>query len=812
MDTFLAGCRSGSSALVIEGEPGLGKTTLFEAALEAVPDGLTVLRVRCVEAECTLAYTGLADLLGERTHGILPTLAPPRRRALEVALLRADAGSDVVQPHVVGWAVRDVLGLLAAEGPVLLAIDDAQWLDSASARAVSFALRRLESIPVSLLATCREVGGLGVTSLGTGDERLLLGPLDRADAEAMVVERFGERLSRTRLAEVVAVAAGNPMYAIELAAAQLVPREPGAFADRLTLPLGLEELLVARLARLPAPATRPLAAVASLAAPTVAAVVAALGADARAGLDCGLDEGILQVREGRLWFTHPLLGMAAVTRLTPSLRRALHARLAACVSDDEERGRHLVLSADGPDATTAQAVAQAAELARARGAPGAAAELAEAAVRLTPPECGADLGRRRVAAAYHRVAAGDVSRGRAYMVAALADAPPGPVHVELSWRTAMLTHLDGDLGEAVRLLEAALAEAGDDPQLAADATRRLAGLYGWQGRVDDAVRCWRTALELARATGDLRGELETLGSYVTSAVLTDTIAPADLVRRVEELAAGLGPVSPFDDPRGTVAVVRLLTGDAAGAATAWERYYRHAVEHGDEISQVGAAGYLAPVHVATGNWQRARELAQEVSAAGHHFAVMRSFGMDRYAVALVEAHLGNVDAARTAALALVELAERRGLVPVLMQGRAVLGFLALSCGDARGAHLEFTAVLDRARQMGIREWGLMFPVYSELDALVELGQLDQAEALAEEIRCHGQAYERPLELAIAARGHAMACSPSAACSGGPSRNAPPGTHSCAPRRCSTNSVRSCGRPWRRPSWPGSAAGHRFPAG
>src|SRR5262249_28145004 len=95
------------------------------------------------------------------------------------------------------------------------------------------------------------------------------------------------------------------------------------------------------------------------------------------------------------------------------------------------------------------------------------------------------------------------------------------------------------------------------------------------------------------------------------------------------------------------------------------------------------------------------------------------------------------------------------LVPVLMQGRAVLGFLALSCGDARGAHAEFGAVLDRARQLGIREWGLLYPVHLELDALVELGELDQAESLAEEIGSHGRAYGRPFELYVAARGHAM---------------------------------------------------------
>jgi DNA-binding CsgD family transcriptional regulator len=752
---FLAGCGTGVSGLVIEGEPGVGKTALFEAALAAVPDGLTVLRVRCVEAESALAYIGLADLLGGRLPGVLPALGPPRRRALEVALLRADAGSDGVEPHVVGWAVLDVLSVLAESGPVLLALDDAQWLDQASARAVSFALRRLDPVPVGVLVTCRDMNGLGVVSPQMRLDRIVLGPLDRVDVELMLTERFDDRLLRSLLSEVVAAAAGNPMYAIELAAAQLVAQEPRSLAAPLTLPPGLEELLVARLGRLPAAAAQPLAAVASLATPTVASVVAALGAEARAGLDCALDEGVLLVAEGRLWFTHPLLGMAALKRLAPSVRRALHARLAACSSDEEERGRHLVLSADGPDAATAQAVERAADLARVRGAPGIAAQLAEAAARLTPPGYPADLSRRRVAAGYHWVMAGDVGRGRAQMATALAGTPPGPARAELLWRTAMLTHLDGDLGEAVRLLEAALVESGDNPVLAGNATRRLAGLYQWLGRYEDSLRCWRTALESARALGDLRGELETLTTYVTAAVLTDTIAPSDLERRIEALAATLGPFSPHEDPEGTIAVLRLLSGDVATAVAIAERLYRRAVECGEEMTQAAVSMWLVGAYLADGRWQRARDMAREVSAAARYVGIVRSFGMDLHAVALVEAHLGNVDAARSAALVLVELAERRGLVPVQLQARTILGFLALSCGDARGAHAEFGAVLDRVRQLGIREWGLLYPVHAEVDALVELGELDRAETLIDEIRSHGQAYGRALELTVAARGRAM---------------------------------------------------------
>lgn len=760
LGTFLAQRCHDPSALVIEGEAGIGKTALFEAGLAAPPSGLTVLRTRCVQAESGLAYAGLADLLDGRTSKVLPMLAAPRRRALEVALLHADAGPEVVAPQAVGWATLDVLRQLAVQGPVLLAIDDAQWLDRASGEVVGFALRRLESVPVSVLATCRQADGSWPLGLDAAPpqvhrDRLLLGPLRQVDVELMLAERFGDRLPRRQLVAVAAAAGGNPMHAAELAAAQLVSDHPGV-ASGLVLPRGLEELLAARLDRLPAHASRPVAAVACMAAPTVAGVVTALGEEARAGLDCALDEGILRVAAGRLWFTHPLLATVAVHRLPLSARRALHARLAACTTDEEEQGRHLVLSADGPDAAVAAAVERAADLARARGAPDAAAELAEAAIELTPCACRVDLRRRRVAAGYHRVMAGETGRGRAHMAAALEEAPPGPGRAELGWRLAMLTHLDGDLAEAVRLLEAAEAEAGEDPVVAGDVTRRLAGLYFWQGRVDESLRCWHSALESARASADQRGELETLTTYANSAMVTDTIAPHDLAKRVGELAQVVpGPFASHEDPEASLAMLDLLRGDASAATMRLERVYRRTVEHGDQMGQAVAPGYLVQAHLATGRWLEARELAQVTAATIPHVPTVRVFGMDLYATALIEAHLGNTDAARAAALTLGELAQRRGLFHVLLQSRTVLGFLALSCGDSPAAHAQFTAVLDQLRQHQVREWGLVPLVYDGLDAMVEVGELEQADALADQIWYHGQEFGRPLERARALRGRGL---------------------------------------------------------
>ena len=143
--------------------------------------------------------------------------------------------------------------------------------------------------------------------------------------------------------------AGNPLYAVELTAA--LRRSGWRVGAALPVPDRLDGLLADRMGRLPARAAEPLAVVASLAAPTVALVADALGTTALAGLDDAVDAEVLYLEEGRLRFAHPLLGVAALARLRPSTRLALHARLAAVATDDEERAHHLIQAATGPDAT-----------------------------------------------------------------------------------------------------------------------------------------------------------------------------------------------------------------------------------------------------------------------------------------------------------------------------------------------------------------------------------------------------------------------------------------------------------------------------
>ena len=148
------------AALVLEGGPGIGKSTLWRAGVDhARAAGLRVLVSRPAEAERGLAHVGLGDLFDDVLDEVLPGLPAPRRRALEVALLREEYAGERVDPRAIGIAIRSSVQLLAEDGPVLVAIDDLQWLDASSAAALAFAMRRLGSDDVLLLLARRLADG-----------------------------------------------------------------------------------------------------------------------------------------------------------------------------------------------------------------------------------------------------------------------------------------------------------------------------------------------------------------------------------------------------------------------------------------------------------------------------------------------------------------------------------------------------------------------------------------------------------------------------------------------------------------------------
>ena len=411
--TFLGGLGAGPRALVLEGEAGIGKTAVWLAVLEeAAARGCRVLRCAGEESEARLSFVGLSDLIGETADEFLPALPAPQREALEVALLRKVSTGRGPEPRAVAMALRSLLVEAAQERPVVVAVDDVQWLDAATVHALAFVARRLDGRPVGVLATVRvplrSSDALGLErALGRSFARVRLGPLSLGALGVMLERRLGHRYRRPVLVRIERVTGGNPLFALEMARALGPVPEPGG---EVPVPASLREAVAARVASLPPAARESLVVVAALSHAAVDVVVQGSSA---AGLDAADRAGLLHIDRGRVAFTHPLYGAAVYAAAASAQRRGVHARLAELVTDPEERARHLALATAGADEEVAASLEDAAAHARTRGAWDAAGDLLEQARRLT--DDAGEARRRGVRAAEHHIHAGDRSRARALL-------------------------------------------------------------------------------------------------------------------------------------------------------------------------------------------------------------------------------------------------------------------------------------------------------------------------------------------------------------------------------------------------------------
>ena len=505
---FLAAVPEGPIALLVEGEIGIGKTTLWREGVAAATADLgerAVLACRPVEAEITLPFAALGDLLEGVSEEVLARLPEPQREALEVALLRAETRPGGLQGRAVALGVLGVMRLLAEDSPLVVAIDDVQWLDAPSADALAFAARRLRAESIGLLLARRTETGAGVplgleAALGSGRvTRLQVGPLDLQALDRLLRARLDRQFLRPALAELLRVSGGNPFYALELAMALLardVSLSPG---EQLPVPVTLNELVRERLAELPPAAREAALVVSALSRPTVELVAAAGGGDGATALEQAAVAGVVEVVDGRVRFSHPLLASVVYADAPPSQRRALHARLAEIVDDADERALHLALAATGPDTHVAAAVEEAARRARSRGAPQAAAELWERARRLTPPDDD-DEWRRAIEAGECHLEAGDTERAGVLLEDVVASLPAGHARAIALTRLAWVRAFAKGFHEGVDLFHAALAEIGDDHASRIEIERGLAWSVHELGDVAAAEPHARAALEMAEDT------------------------------------------------------------------------------------------------------------------------------------------------------------------------------------------------------------------------------------------------------------------------------------------------------------------------
>jgi DNA-binding CsgD family transcriptional regulator len=501
----------GDRALVLSGDAGIGKTVLWEEAEHQARarGGITVLTSRASAVETDLAYAVLTDLLGAIAPAALPTLPRPQADALAAALLldppdlrgssRKATPAATIDPRTVATAVLGTLRAAAAEQPVLLAIDDVQWVDPASAAALEFALRRAIDLPIGILATLRtpaqapaSATGI-VAALGDRMRSLDVGPISLGVLHHLIRNRAGASLTRPQLVRLEEASRGNPLLAIEMARELARLDHWPIVGEPLPIPNDVSGLLADRLRRLSELERDALFVAAAMSSPTIDLVATALvapgnGVDEeggpnaapdrtsrRAAIDRAIDDGLLvPASHGALRFGHPLMAEAALGAVTPVRARRIHGRLAELARSVEDRGRHVALAADGPSSEAAERVEAAARSARTRGATAVAAGWAEAAARLTPDEDGAGRASRLIEAGRWFADAGEIERGRGLLERAIADLPPGDTRAAARLSLAQLSGWDGGPAAVVSGCEAALAEARD-PDLRARIRLRLAG-------------------------------------------------------------------------------------------------------------------------------------------------------------------------------------------------------------------------------------------------------------------------------------------------------------------------------------------------
>src|SRR5215468_4966796 len=753
---FLDAVGSGSAGLVLEGAAGIGKTTVWAAgAALAAGRGYTVLSCRPAESEARLSFAALGDLLGGVLEEAVAGLPPPQRRALEVALLLADPAGSPPEQRAVCVAFLGVLRGLAASGPVVVAVDDLQWLDVPSAAAVEFAVRRLGEARAGLLASARiEGGGRALPAAGTGlpaerVTRLRVGPLPLGAFESVVRASAGAGLSRLTIRRLFDASGGNPFYGLELARAlQRAGAEP-APGEPLPVPGDLRGVLGARLAALPAGARDVLLVAACLRSPTAAMLEQAGGPAAPASLQAAADQGVVEVEGGRVPFTHPLLASAVYSGTPPGRRREAHRRLGELAPTVEERARHLALSAGGPDENVAAALDQAAQAAAARGAPEVAAELAELAAALTPQDRLSARWRRRSEAGGYLFRAGDTARARRDLEALVAEMPAGRDRAEaLLVLAEILWH---DVGEpvATQMLEQALGEASASRALQARIHIKIAKLT--DSDLPYAARHAEAGLALAEQLGDpgLTGQALVEKLYLD--FWTGRGLGVELGEKAMELEREARPMR-IEDRAAMALGVCLKQADRFDEARRWFEQMLHAArEEGDDSSLPNLLAHLADLECWAGNWPAAERYAAQCWEADQRVEHRAWQSVPLYVRALIDAHLGRVEAARAEAAEGLAVATSAQDPWSVMLGSGALGFLELTTGNLEQAEASLSRAVDLGDRIGLAEPAAWRFHANHIEAVIGLGDLDRAETLLGRLDGWGRATDRPWTLATAAR-------------------------------------------------------------
>lgn len=763
VERFTLAAADGPASLVLEGLAGIGKTAIWNEAIAAARRcGVVVRTCRCTESDAGWAFAGLGDLLDDLNSDCTKDLPEIQQRALAGALLTSEFLAGSPGDRAVAVAVLGVLRALAGSGPLLLAIDDVQWLDPSSRKVLSFALRRLTDEPVRLLASCR-TGPPHLAAdadLGLPGERLVVGAVSVGTLQRIVQMRLGQSLSRPTLTRLHRATGGNPMMFLEMARAlQRRGQEPSA-GEPLPVPADLRLLVTDRLRGLSAQARRLLLVTAALAHPTVSMVASVIGnaEEYRRALAEALDADVLELQGQRLRFTHPLIASIPYEDLAPEDRRSLHERLAQTVTDPEQHARHAALGAAEASASVAAELDAAARHARSRGSLDSAAELAELAMTATPAGERDDQLRRAVAAAEYLFLLGDQTRARAVVTTSLRAAAPGPGRVPGLLLQATIASWEHGDATVARWCTQALAEAGEDPLLMARCHATFAETSPSGAEADLAHA--QSAVNLLQGMASPPAEL--LSNALTSLALHGCRLGHGLEVSMLERAVSLqaqGMPLPVSDRAGMALGMCLKVVDRFDDSRTWLQAMRTcATDEGDDSALPITLGHLATLECWAGDFPLALRLAVEGRDHAARFGC--SAPMPASAHVLVLAHLGRLSEARDLGERDLACDEALGYESAVALHLRSLGFTELAAGNPGAAAAHFLRAVAITRVIGIGEPAIMRLHPDAVAALVAVGNLKEAARLTAELDASAVSKHLPWSTAIASRCHAMLCAAS----------------------------------------------------
>lgn len=749
---FLDALASSPGSLVLAGPAGAGKTTLLRAgAALAAEHGFTVLRTMPAPGDMRLAFAGLADLLEPSLEAVTAGLPPPQARALRMALLVQEVPAHPPEPRVIATAFRSAVSLLARSAPVLVVIDDVQWLDPPTEEAVGFAVRRLEHEAVGLLCAQRtshpgEELPLELDRAVLSADLLPVGGLSLGALHRMLRTRLGTSFSHQTLRRIETDSGGNPFIALEIGRALARRGVTSAGASALPVPDTLSGLVGERLGELPPAVLDAVRLVAVMPdAPFGQYLAAGAGG---AELDSAVLAGVLEPDGGRLRFSHPLLASAVAGSIPPASLRELHGIAARSVRLPEEQARHRALAAAGPSAPVAAELDDAARSAARRGAPASAAELFGLATLLTPEDQPADAFRRRLAAARQLAVAGETRAAMASLQQLIASMPAGPERARALSQLASLR--EEDVAEAAALSAQALAEADHDPALASAIHLDLSDISMVQGGLVPGRAEALKALAEAERTSDPALIASSLAHVFFCTMLCGAEVDERQLERALELEAKVSGASMRSSPSGVAGMWYFTQGRLEEAEAELRRMLARAEAHGAEYSRADALLRLSLVTGRRGDARRAAELA----ATGLEIAEQLDFPRQMRAQLLTGGRaalqLGQADRVRDLARRGIEVAKRSGEQPYVTLHQALLGSLDLALGDSRAAAGRFRPLLGLLLAWGFHPSALG-ALPEAVEALIGAGDLDEAGILLSELdrrtatpltagptaRCHG---------------------------------------------------------------------------